>query len=491
MNNVFIDDSADYVVVGTGAGGATAARVLASTGASVILLEEGKDFRALGRPKDLLGAMTQTFRHCGADIARAPAPFPVLQGRLVGGSTAINSGICWRLPEKVRAQWVEEFGVDSMVDAGELDRVQSLLEEELGVEDTPEHILGGNDKVLREGAAKLGFAGLPTKRNAPGCKGRSHCLLGCPTGQRTSMDVSFVPRAQRDGAKLYAEAKVERVLFKGTRATGVVGPRLNVRAEKAVIVAGGAVQTPLLLRGSGLRGLVGDRFQAHPGIPILARFPFRIGMDFGAEQGYQVPLHEHGYKLESLALPPEMIAARLPGAGAEYAERLRHLGEFAQWAAAIKMDGMGRVRRGWTGGADITFRPTRGDLEKARHALATGLRMMFAAGAVEVFPGMLSRPEVMTHPDQVRLIEEGPVDFKDFHHVATHLFGTTCAHADARRGVVDADLKVHGLEGLYVMDASVFPTNTGVNPQLSIMAVSWRAAEKLAGVRIETAGGVR
>ena len=64
--------------------------------------------------------------------------------------------------------------------------------------------------------------------------------------------------------------------------------------------------------------------------------------------------------------------------------------------------------------------------------------------------------------------------------IASHLFGTACAGRDARRSVVDENLAVHGVAGLHVMDSSVFPTNLGVNPQHSIMAVVWVAASRLA-----------
>ena len=66
------------------------------------------------------------------------------------------------------------------------------------------------------------------------------------------------------------------------------------------------------------------------------------------------------------------------------------------------------------------------------------------------------------------------------HRVAAHLFGTAVAGSDPSRSVVDSELQSHEVRGLYVMDASIFPTNMGVNPQHSIMAVVYRAAEALA-----------
>jgi choline dehydrogenase-like flavoprotein len=106
--------------------------------------------------------------------------------------------------------------------------------------------------------------------------------------------------------------------------------------------------------------------------------------------------------------------------------------------------------------------------------------MMFAAGAVEVYPGVASVAERMTHADQADAILDRRVQRKDFHLVASHHFGTAAAGGDPARSVVSPELESHEVQQLYVMDASVLPTNLGVNPQHTIMALVFHAAEKLA-----------
>jgi choline dehydrogenase-like flavoprotein len=203
-------------------------------------------------------------------------------------------------------------------------------------------------------------------------------------------------------------------------------------------------------------------------------------MSFGATQAYEVPLRERGMKLESLALPPELLAARLPGAGEEWQRELRKLDYFAQFCTVIRMQARGRVRPSWLGGVKVTYEPLPQDVARLKEGVALLVRVMFAAGAVEVFPGVAGVPERMTRPEQADLVLSGDVRRADIHLMASHHFGTACASADPRRGVVGDDLQAHELPGLYVMDASVFPTNLGVNPQHSIMAVAWRGAERLA-----------
>jgi len=233
--------------------------------------------------------------------------------------------------------------------------------------------------------------------------------------------------------------------------------------------------------------MVGQRFQAHPGVAVVGEFDEPIGMSFGATQGYEVPMREERFKMEALALPPETLAARLPGAGAEWQERLAKLDHYAQWCAQIRMEAHGTVRRGFGDVPVVTYAPAPRDLERARTAVITVCKMMFAAGAREVYPGVARRPEVLSDVSELAAFEQGEVRPSDFHMMASHLFGTACAGADPRTSVVGPDLQSHAVSGLYVMDASVFPTNLGVNPQHSIMALVWRAAERLANTARQTA----
>jgi choline dehydrogenase-like flavoprotein len=203
-------------------------------------------------------------------------------------------------------------------------------------------------------------------------------------------------------------------------------------------------------------------------------------MGFGASQGYEVPMRERGFKLEALSLPPDMLAARLPGAGRDWQARVSELGRYAQWGGVVRMEALGRVRAGFFDGVSVRYEPTEADLAKVRDALLLVGRMMFAAGAKEIYPGLACMPEIVTSEEAyVRAMPER-LRRADVHLVASHLFGTTCASSDASHGVVDPSLRVHGTEGLYVMDASVFPTNLGVNPQHSIMGVVWAASKALA-----------
>jgi choline dehydrogenase-like flavoprotein len=486
-----LDDAADYVIVGSGAGGATAARVLSASGASVIVLEEGPALPPSARSPGMLDAMDESLRDFATVATSGATPMPLLMGRCVGGSTAVNSGIIWRLPEDVQRQWTVEHGLGAWFESAALERCFDAIEKDLGVATVREEVVGGNGARLRAGSEALGLPGQVMRRNAGQCRGSGRCLQGCPNGARQSMDVSYIPDAIRHGARVHALARVTRVLVESGRAVGVIGRTLDphthepngeleVRARRGVIIACGAVYSPVLLWQSGVRGRVGRDFQVHPGVAIVGKFRERVGMGTGATQTYEVPLRARGYKLESLSLPPELLAVRLPGAGAEWQMQLEHLGDYGQFCAVHRAEARGTVRPGLFGGVRIRYDVTPRDLERVKESLALLTRVMFAAGAVEVYPGVAGIPERLREPAQAELITAPTVRRAAFHLLASHHFGTAAAGSDPQRSVVSPLLETHAVRGLYVMDASALPTNLGVNPQHTIMAVVRRAAEQLA-----------
>jgi choline dehydrogenase-like flavoprotein len=105
-------------------------------------------------------------------------------------------------------------------------------------------------------------------------------------------------------------------------------------------------------------------------------------------------------------------------------------------------------------------------------------KMHFAAGARAIIPGISGLPFQLEAKD-VELLRDGPTDPRKYIAILSHLFGGCVMGADPTRSVVDALGRVHGYEGLVVADASVIPTNLGVNPQHTIMALAWLFAEAM------------
>ena len=481
-------DSADYVIVGSGAGGGAAARTLSKAGASVVVLEEGPLADTAKSSPFFRESMARLFRENGKMAAFGPATIPILQGRCVGGTTHVNSAIIWRLPEKVLHDWHVRFGLGEGLPQRALDDAAAVLEAEMhviAVDDSG--VQGENDRLLRLGAERAGIEHRYIHRSEQGCRGSARCLFGCPNDAKQSTALNYLRRAAADGAAVFANAKVERVVLEGGRAVAVVGRSggkpFRVSAKRAVIVAASAVQSPNLLARSGVRGPeLGRHFMAHPGSTVMGLYPDVVNMWLGAAQGYEAyGLRDTlGVKIESINVPPEVIAARLPGAGPRFAQYLERLDHVAAWSIAVRAEGEGRTRPSRLFGDLLTYAVTSRDLDRMRQGLKRAAEMHFYAGATEVLPGVLGLPDVITSPDELELFDDAPLTPAAYSMVATHLFGGCRAGSDAATSVVDPHLKVHGVDALYVMDASVFPTNTGVNPQHSIMSIASVAAARLA-----------
>jgi len=486
-------DEADYIVVGSGAGGGAAARILAASGARVVVLEEGPRLRPEELGVSENASRNRLFRNQGKQAAFGRATTPILQGRCVGGTTFVNSAIVWRLPHKVLERWHREFGLADGMPEAALEDAAAIIEEELSERAVVEGDTAGiSDLLLRDAAKQAGIEGRFIHRYEKGCRGSGRCLHGCPNEAKQSTAVTSLKRAVGDGGWVVADARVERIEHRGGRAVAVrghftgdgpeKGQRFRVAARRAVIVAGGCIQSSNLLWRSGVRPAhLGQHFMAHPGTALMGLYPHRVDAWTGASQGYEVfGLRDTvGVKFETINVPPEVTAARLPGAGERFARRLEELPHVANWAVALKAEAQGTVRPSLLFGDMVRYDLTRGDLERLRKAMRTLAEMHFAAGAREVVSGVAGLPETLTSREQAALFDEAPLDPRAYSLVMTHLFGGCRAGKDAATSVVDPTLKVHGVDGLYVMDASVFPTNTGVNPQHSIMSVASVAAARL------------
>lgn len=490
-----VRDVADWIVIGTGAAGGVAAQVLAEAGHDVVMVEEGP---VVGRDelrRDVLSAFSNLWRDAGFQVAEGRSFLPILQGRAVGGSTIVNGAIVHRIPEPIHALWARDFGADHMLSMDALTRAYDALDAELSVAPGPEAILGGNNNALRRGCDAMGIRSNVIRRNVLNCEGSCGCLQGCAGGRKQSTDVVAIPRALARGARLYATCRAERLVENRGRVTGVSGtfvdphsgrrgPRVELEARRGVLLAASAIQTPILLARNGIgrtSGLVGRRFQCHPGAGLVAVFDEPVKIWFGATQGYETTeWWDERMKMEAVGFPPEVGVPRLPGFGADLMRRASEYGHVASAGVQIRARGMGRVTRGLTGRTVIRWDYTPEDIRTLKLGLQRLAEIFFAAGAKRIYPGIHGIPDAIESPAALLALDDLPDDPRLFHGIASHLFGTAVMGEDAASSVVAPTLQCHEAPGLYVIDSSVFPTNMGVNPAHTISAVARVTAERLA-----------
>ena len=481
---------ADVVIIGSGPAGSTAARALTAAGAQVVVVEAGPRVDPSAFERSALRSMGALYRGLGATVALGAAATPLVQARMVGGSSPINGAICWRMPRDVWDDWVRE---DPALAEGmpwdALEAATDAVEARLNVRPTDPAVSGRKEAIMAAGADAMGLEHRPIRRNVDGCEGLGRCMQGCPKGRKLSVDATLLADAEQHGATVISSVEVTEIEIAGRKAIGVVGKsdageRVRVRADRAVIVAASAVQSPALLLKSGLsRGPVGEGFSCHPGVSMAGRFPDPVRMWEGATQGHEViGLRREGLKFEALGFGLGVMASRLHGYGRSFAHEVADLAHQLDWGAAVKAEGRGRVRR--IGGKPVLFfDPTKRDIALYRRGLRVLGEMMLAAGADYVSPGVRSfLPRTSSVSDLVRLEQEGPRRGSAYTAVMTHMFGTCRMGSDPARSVVRPDFRHHSVDGLYVADSSVFPTNTGVNPQIAILAVATLCARRVIGL---------
>jgi choline dehydrogenase-like flavoprotein len=482
----------DYAVVGSGAGGATAAVVLARGGARVAIVEAGAWRDPEHYPRSAYGAMRDLMDDWGARVTVGRAFWPIVQARTMGGTTVINSAICVRTPEDIFEKWEREHGI-----TGLRDRVlahEERIERELGVEEVPPAARGRSNLLAKRGADALGWSDSHyIRRYVRGCEGQGQCLQGCTKRKKQSTNLNYVPETRERGGLVLSCAPVTRILVEGRRAVGVMGrfvhprtrasgARFTVRARRAVVVAASATHTPVLLQRSGIRSpALGKFFRAHPGTGVFGCYDEPVDMNIGATQGWastsfrDVP----GLKLETLAIPPELVASRLSGGGVELMERLAEYRHLAMWCHAVRAESVGTVRAApFSDRPIVRYSLDRADMDRFRQGMILLAKQHIAAGAKAVIPGIAGLPYKLG-ADQIGVLEQAPLDPRCYIAILSHLFGGCVMGRDPARSVVDARGRVHGYEGLVVADASVIPTNLGVNPQHTIMGLAATFAEEL------------
>jgi choline dehydrogenase-like flavoprotein len=476
--------SADVVVIGSGAGGAMAARELARAGLDVIVVEEGRrhsveEFRG-DHP---LRRWAELYRGGGATAAFGNPPVILPLGRGVGGSTLVNSGTCFRTPGRVLRRWRDRHGV-ALADPSRMEGLLDEVERTLGVAPVTAEVMGRNGQLALAGAERLGWSAGPLLRNAPGCGGCCQCALGCPRNAKYGVHLNALPQACEAGARILSEARVTRVLHERGRAVGVLarrpdGTRVRLRSPR-VVIACGSTETPPLLSASGLgrHPELGRNLALHPAVGVAARFEEPVTSWVGVLQSAQVAQFHasDGIMMEATAMPPGMGSIGMPGYGSRLVAELERADHYASLGAMIADVPSGSVRRVGSRSL-IRYQLTRTDGQRLLKSLSLMGRVLLAAGAREVVTGLPGAPPVADAGALDRAV--GDADPRRLHLSAFHPTGTVRMGADARLAPADERGRLRGVRGVWVADGSVVPTCPEVNPQVTIMALALGVAREI------------
>lgn len=463
------------LIIGSGAGGAPTAAILAEAGIDVLVVEEGPWVDQGEVAPFSLEQMDRQYRAGGLTVALGRPSIAYTEGRCAGGGTEINSGLYRRPSEATLDRWRSGWGVHDFSNDdffANCDEVETAL----SVQTVPGAHTAADER-LRLGAERLGWDHDEIPRwmsYPPGGDARS--------GIRQSMTRTYLPRAAAAGARVLCEHRVDRLVVDRGRAfraelTGPDGGPSTVDFDRVVVCAG-AIQTPALLQRSGCRRLVGRRLAIHPTVKLAASFDEQVNVPD------DVPVHQIKEFTPELsfggsASHPGLVALALVDAWETMRDHVVAWPETAVYYAAITSEGRGRVTA-VPGLSDplVTYRLTRRDQRLLGQGLARLALVMLEAGAREVFPSFRGAPIVRSRADLATLT--GRFSATAASVMSVHLCSTVPMGGDERRCAADSHGRVYGTDNVHVNDASLLPDAPGVNPQASVMAVALRNARHLA-----------
>ncbi|MGH8460773.1 MAG: GMC family oxidoreductase N-terminal domain-containing protein [Stenotrophobium sp.] len=498
------DFEADVAIVGTGAGGGTAAEILSLAGLKVLLIEEGP-LKTSDSFKDMdeSRAYNDLYQD-GAGRTSSDGAISVLQGRSVGGSTTVNWTSSFRTPPQTLKQWADVHGVKG-ASVEEMAPWFEKMEQRLNIAPWAQPP-NANNSVLKRAGEKLGWDVRVIPRNVRGCWNSGYCGYGCPVNAKQSMLVSTIPEALRHGAVLVHHLRVQRVQFSAGKVDGLMaqaldadcigltGVEVQVRARH-YIMAGGAINTPALLLRSQApdsHRRLGKRTCIHPVNLTIAQMPERIDGYYGAPQSQHSDQFQWngdfsrrpGFKLEIAPTYPSLTAAIFAAYGKELAADQAQL-PYTSPMLALMRDGFHPQSPGGEIRVDDAGRPLL-DYEISdylwngfKQAFLLMAEGQFAAGAKRVMPSHLDGKWSASWSEAKAQIEALPYKKFRVSLFTAHLMGGCAMGEDPAQSVVNSLGRHHQIENLSVFDGSVFPTSIGANPQLSIYGLVSKNATHL------------
>ena len=491
---------ADVCIVGSGAGGGVIAGTLAEQGKQVCVLEMGAyldqpDFDGLE-----LSAYERMYLN-GGPFPTAEGQVSIQAGSCLGGGTTINWTNSLRLHPWVREQWAREHGLEGL-DGAEFDRHIDAVMGRLGVnEDCSDH--NGPHQRLKDACEALGYDFRATRRNTDPSSFdfqlAGYMGYGDVTGSKRGTLKTYLADANSRGADLVVGCRVDRVLVEDGRAAGVEGTytgadgitaRVVVRAPQ-VVVAAGSIESPALLLRSGIGGPeVGKHLRLHPTSAVSGQYAERQDPWLGPPQAalsHQFAELEDGYGflVECPHHTTGLLAAATP-----WESGRQHKGEMLRFPYGVSFinltrdRGEGQVVADAAGNA-VPMYPLTDELDvrNIRRGLGELIRMHEAAGAQRI--GALVRKDgIWERGDDidayVERITQGSLAPFEFALFSAHQMGTCRMGTDPASSVAGPWGELHDVDGVWIGDASAFPTASGVNPMITIMALAHRTAEAIA-----------
>ncbi|KAL1388838.1 hypothetical protein HDK64DRAFT_253423 [Phyllosticta capitalensis] len=502
----------DVVVVGSGCGAGVCAKNLAEAGQRVIVAEKSYYWP----PEHLPMTETEGWGHLymnGGMIISDESSMTVVAGQSFGGGGVVNWSASLQTQGYVREEWAAQ-GLPLFTSAEFQDCLDRVCDR-MGV--SSEYIRHNpTNQALLEGARRLGWAHRAVPQNTAGAEHYCGvCSLGCSACEKQGPAVSFLPDAAKAGANFVEGFEVKEVLFQtkkdkriatGVRGVwtsrdergGVSGYKRRVREviirAKRIVVSGGSMQSPLLLMRSGIKNPnVGRNLHLHPVAFAGAVYREKVNPWEGGILTAVVNEFEnldgqgHGAKLEAVNMLPSIWLTFPPTtSGLDYKMFVPNMKHMVGYISLARDRDTGRVYPDPVDGrCRLSYAVSKYDQRHMLEGIIGLAKTQYAAGALEIvamIPGVprFKRTELETDNDTegindkkfqdwLKMVRKKGFPSPEMMFLSAHQMGTCRMGSSPSKSVVDQNGQVWGTEGLYVADASVFPSASGVNPMVTIM----------------------
>ncbi|KWV91932.1 GMC family oxidoreductase N-terminal domain-containing protein [Erythrobacter sp. YT30] len=490
------DEQCDWLIIGSGAGGAAAAAALSAKGEKVIIIEKG-DYWSTDEIRHDDARQYAELYNGGGLMASSNFEIAIMQAECVGGSSLVNNGICFRPdggPDKIHpkapdviAHWEDKFGV--RIDRAKLSKSFDFLWERMQVAELTPDQAGPNgdylknawDAFLASGHAKPSDRQAPfalfeknygkqrTKRECWGC---GYCNSGCPYDRKNSVVETLLKDAEDAGAIIAANASVRRINIGTHLRDNPVksvqvkqnGETHRIKPKKGAIIAAGTAASSKLLERLDVAN-VGETIACNLACPVIAKMPHEMKSWDGVQMGSYVDRGTH--LIESWFHPPASFSASMGGWFGEYVRRMQSYSNLVCLGILMPVSDMGEVDDG-----DYDIKLKSNYRKKLRCYIVDTIRLHFAGGAEEVYLPSSKSITVKPGDDVEAIVEEHMQDGRDFIVSTSHPQGGNIMGSWPGNSVVGSDLRVHGHKNLYVADASVFPSSIRINAQMFTMAMA-------------------
>jgi choline dehydrogenase-like flavoprotein len=453
----------DVIIVGAGVSGSFIGWHLAEKGVRCLMLEAGSYFHAGNYPTNERDSNSRLYWGGGLEF-NTHASIGLLRPRVVGGGSIVNQALLDRFDDDALDSWTEVSGIDYF-NQDALKAYYDVVDEQLVSQEIPAKYRNGNARIFEEGFRKNGFQCAPLVRAQKDCKYEDgndciECLGGCRIDSKQSTPVTVLKTAMEKGLELvpdfdvtHVEADERQTVVRGRFTNGETG---EFKAKK-LILAAGAIGNPRLLKQSGFRNpLIGSGFYTHPQHMVLAEYDEDILAHKGAFQAFKSNdpnFRKQGFKLENVFAPPVAIAMLIPGFGSRHQQVMEHMNRLACIEVAVRDTNPGKISINKAGKPIVSKSMNRVDMERMRTGQEAIRSIFRSTGAKRIIPGIIP--------------------------IGLHLMGGCAMGTDAAKSVVNADFQMHENPNIFMADGSIFPNAPGINPSMTIMALSVKAADAI------------